>query len=67
MKRAKVITQPSTFPVFYQQVALGHTGSEPEADNRNASEIADIRMLENLQIALFFCRAQSEMVRQQDQ
>ncbi len=67
MKRAKVITRPSTLPVFYQQEPFDHAGHEQKADSESANEVSEMRMLENLQIALFFSRAQSEMAKQQGQ
>ena len=62
MKRAKVNGTPALGAEGQHEI-LFDKANEGSMGDRKGQEVSRIRMLENLKLALFFCRAQGRMAR----
>lgn len=62
MKRAKVNGMPALGAEGQNEI-LFDKANEGSMGDHKGQEVSRIRMLENLKLALFFCRAQGRMAR----
>ena len=64
MKRNKINRSPVPMAVLHHSADFENDNRDVGNDIKNLDEVSSMRMLENLNIALFFSRAQSKMGKQ---
>ncbi|HWK58407.1 MAG TPA: hypothetical protein VNQ80_13770 [Parapedobacter sp.] len=62
MKRAKVNGKPALGAEGHHEILFDKANEDSISDNKG-QEVSRTRMLENLKLALFFCRVQGRMAR----